>query len=236
MKIQVSDTIEYITSSENPLSSDVAFITGDRAIWIFDVGANDEAFEAIKSLIFDSESNKDINIVISHFHRDHMGNITRIKELPVGDKSVNYYVSAYTKKHCEIGTVVEDDIYFEDGVRIHIFPISSTHSKGCLCLEIGEEALFIGDSIYPSYKSIDEDGITMSECANKFENRGEYRKQHKVYNVQHLKQQIDKLKTVKAKKLFLAHEKNPLVRTQIIIIFLERIYKKREQGNPYIIQ
>lgn len=237
MKVEISEKIEYITSGENPLSSDVVFIKGDKAIWIFDVGANDEAFNAIAEIISDADREKDVNIVISHFHRDHMGNLERIAKIPTVGNCVNLYVSKYTYKHCNIGTVVEEDIIINDGVKIHIFPMPSSHSKGCLCLEADDEAVFIGDAIYPAYKSIeDEDSGKMSACYDKFENRGEYRKQHKVYNVQHLKQQIDILKSLEAKKIYLAHEKKPLVRREIIVVFLERIYKKREQGNPFILQ
>ena len=76
----------------------------------------------------------------------------------------------------------------------------------------------------------------MDVCVDKFDNRRDYRKQQKVYNVQHMKSQLEKLKSLDVKKDFLAHEKNPLVRKEIMVVFLERIYNKREAGNPYIIQ
>lgn len=275
---EISEKIKYITSGENPLSSDVILIDGDRATWVFDVGANDEAFEAIKQLIAlslqgdnsilkneliqegmtnaenvslpdnvslsdnistpdsDSSQGKDVNIVISHFHRDHMGNLERIAKIPTTGKCVNLYVSSYTYKHCKTGIIVDEEITIDDGVKIRIFPMESSHSKGCLCLAVNDEVAFIGDAIYPAYKAIDDNSGKMDACVDKFDNRKDYRKQQKVYNVQHMKSQIEKLKSLDVKKVFLAHEKNPLVRKEIIVVFLERIYKKREAGNPYIIQ
>lgn len=237
MRVNVSEKIEYITSGENPLSSDVIFIKGDKATWIFDVGANDEAFNAIEELVSDEASNRDVNIVISHFHRDHMGNLMRILSIPEPKNSINFYVSKYTKKRSNVGNIVEEDLFFDDGVRIHIFPMPSTHSKGCLCLEADDEAVFIGDSMYPAYKTVEDlTGTDMNSSVDKFDSRNEYRKQHKVYNVQHLKDQIEILKAIDAKKVYLSHEKSPLVRKAIIVKFLESVYDKREQGNPYILQ
>lgn len=237
LKNTINEKIEYIAASENPLSSDVIFIYGDNATWIFDVGANDESFEAISDVIL-KEDGKDVNIIISHFHRDHMSNLDRVMNVTATNKKINLYVSRYTSKRSNCGIIVEDDIRVDDGVKIHIFPVASTHSKGCLCLAVDDEAVFVGDLIYPAYKTIEDiSGGEMSPgSVDKFDTRNEYREQHKVYNVQHLKEQIDKLKTIDVKKVFLAHEKHPLIRKLVIEKFLESVYLKREQGNPYIIQ
>ena len=34
---EISEKIKYVTSGENPLSSDVILIYGDKATWVFDV-------------------------------------------------------------------------------------------------------------------------------------------------------------------------------------------------------
>ena len=215
---------------------------------MFDVGANDEAFDTIEHLICETLSEqewnlqneligkRDVNIVISHFHRDHMGNLERIAKIPATGNCVNLYVSSYTNRYCKSGNIVDEEITIDDGVKIRIFPMESSHSKGCLCLAVNDEVAFIGDAIYPAYKTIDDKSGKMDVCVDKFDNRRDYRKQQKVYNVQHMKSQIEKLKSLDVKKVFLAHEKNPLVRKEIMVVFLERIYKKREAGNPYIIQ
>ena len=245
---EISEKIKYVTSGENPLSSDVILIYGDKATWVFDVGANDEAFDTIEHLICETLSEKewniqneltgkrDVNIVISHFHRDHMGNLERIAKIPATGNRVNLYVSSYTNRYCKSGNIVDKEITIDDGVKIRIFPMESSHSKGCLCLAVNDEVAFIGDAIYPAYKTIDDKSGKMDVCVDKFDNRRDYRKQQKVYNVQHMKSQLEKLKSLDVKKVFLAHEKNPLVRKEIMVVFLERIYNKLEAGNPYIIQ
>ena len=140
---EISEKIKYVTSGENPLSSDVILIYGDKATWVFDVGANDEAFDTIEHLIYETLSEKewniqneltgkrDVNIVISHFHRDHMGNLERIAKIPATGNRVNLYVSSYTNRYCKSGNIVDKEITIDDGVKIRIFPMESSHSKGC---------------------------------------------------------------------------------------------------------
>ena len=67
----ISEEIGYWEASENPLSADVGVIRENGQLWFYDVG--------------DGEENADprmegANIVLSHFHRDHTGNIARIHE------------------------------------------------------------------------------------------------------------------------------------------------------------
>ena len=73
--IQLTPEISYLPSVETPISSDVVFIKpADSDItWIFDTGANSEAAELINSI----EGKK--NIVISHFHPDHILNLLKVK-------------------------------------------------------------------------------------------------------------------------------------------------------------
>lgn len=127
-EIRINDTISYIEASDNPLSSDIGIINTKNNIWLYDVGNNPEV---IKDL------NNHYNIVLSHFHIDHTGNINQvnIKDL---------YVSKETYKHVNKGNIVLNDLYV-DG--LHIFPIPSSHSKGSLGLEVGDY-VFVGDSLY----------------------------------------------------------------------------------------
>ena len=227
MRIKITDRIEYIAASENPLSADVVFVKGNDSIWIFDVGESDEAYEAIAELLKDNQ----VNIILSHFHRDHMWNLERIAAIPTVDRCVNLYVSKHTYKYAKTGIIVEDDVVIDDGVKIHIFPISATHSKGCLCLEVDDEITFLGDAIYPAYKGRGEGDEYII-----LENRRKYQKQGKAYNVQLLREQIETLKSLKSDQLFMAHEVRPIVKRKIIIRFLESIYDKREPGEPFIFQ
>ena len=136
--IQLTPEISYLPSVETPISSDVVFIKpADSDItWIFDTGANSEAAELINSI----EGKK--NIVISHFHPDHILNLLKVKY-------DNLYVTKYTKKYTRAGTLVDSDISFPDGIKIYQIP--SSHSKGSLVLEYKDYA-FLGDATYCHFR------------------------------------------------------------------------------------
>ena len=136
--INLTPEIFYLPSVENPISSDVVFIkpADSEITWIFDTGANSEAAEIINSI----EGKK--NIVISHFHPDHILNLLKVKY-------DNLYVTKYTKKYTRGGTVVDSDISFPDGIKIYQLP--SSHSKGSLVLEYKDYA-FLGDATYCHFR------------------------------------------------------------------------------------
>lgn len=85
--VKLTDRIQYLQMSYDPLSADVVAVRGDSAWWIFDVGACDGAVDFINALprvlvddcagenAADFESCSDAaaplkkNIVVSHFHR-----------------------------------------------------------------------------------------------------------------------------------------------------------------------
>ena len=48
--VKLTDRIQYLQMSNDPLSADVIAVRGDRAWWIFDVGACDEAAQFINAL------------------------------------------------------------------------------------------------------------------------------------------------------------------------------------------
>ena len=136
--IQLTPEISYLPSVENPLSSDVVFIKPDHSdtTWIFDTGTNGEAAELINAV----EGPK--NIVISHFHPDHILNLLKVK----CDK---LYVTKYTKKYTRAGDIVDGEVAFPDGIKI--YPIPSSHSKGSLVLEYKDYA-FLGDATYVRFR------------------------------------------------------------------------------------
>ena len=136
MNHKIADTISYIPSQENPLSSDVAIIKGKK-IYLFDVGSSDVAFEDIQMIDGDKCA------IISHFHPDHIGNLTRLTELPI-------YVSTNTFKYTNRGTIIEKDIILEEGIVAFLIP--SSHAKGSLGLIVNDEYVFIGDALAPSMK------------------------------------------------------------------------------------
>lgn len=132
---------EYLSCSEEPLSSDSFLFHGSEHIWIFDAGNSRDNISRIKALGVRP------NVIISHFHVDHTG---LLKEIPFDKLLVSRFTSKYTG-----GMVVEDDMYEEDGdLKLHIFLLPSSHAKGCLALEVNEDVVFLGDGIYGSkYKN-----------------------------------------------------------------------------------
>ena len=136
--INLTPEISYLPSVESPISSDVVFIKpqGSDTTWIFDTGTCSESAELINAV----EGKK--NIVISHFHPDHILNLLKVKY----DK---LYVTKYTKKYTRVGEIVDGELLFPDGIKISQLP--SSHSKGALILEYKDYA-FLGDATYCHFR------------------------------------------------------------------------------------
>lgn len=191
-KIVINERISYIEATEDPLSADIGIIRDGDTEWLYDVG-NDE-----RSL---AELDRQYNVVLSHFHQDHTGSLDKVR---TGD----LYVSAETFRHTGRGNIVNGELTVGD---LRIFQIPSSHTKGCLGLEIGNEYAFIGDALYCKVKD------------------GYY-----VYNAQLLKDEIKVLKTLKAPKLLVSHFKGFVRPKDEAIEELEQIYSLREKNNPDI--
>jgi len=138
--LKITNNIEYLPSSNEPLSADVYVIRGAKNNYIIDTGSNDEAFKIIEGI-------KNKIIIITHFHADHIGNLSRI-DIP----DANLYVGKYTKDYCKCGTKILDSITIEDGANIRISAIPSSHAKGSLAITVDNKWLFLGDSYYCSVK------------------------------------------------------------------------------------
>lgn len=132
--VQITPDISYLPATEKPLSCDIVFIKTNNGTWIFDVGLNNQSVEEIREI----EGKK--NIVLSHFHPDHIMNLPRVS-------FDNLYVSSNTKKYTLRGTVVSKEMIFEEEPEIRIIELPSSHAKGCLCLICGDYA-FMGDGTY----------------------------------------------------------------------------------------
>lgn len=195
--IEITPEIKYLPSVEAPLSSDVVFIKpqGSDTTWIFDTGTCSEAAQLINAV----EGPK--NIVISHFHPDHILNLLKVKY----DK---LYVTKYTKKYTRAGEVVEDELNFPDGIKL--YPIPSSHSKGCLALEYKDFA-FLGDATYVRFR------VNARE-----------------YNVQLLEQMIKKLEEIQAPHFCLSHDKTFVQPKESVLRIYRKILARRKAGNPTI--
>ena len=235
--IKLTDRIQYLQMSNDPLSADVIAVRGDRAWWIFDVGACDEAVQFINELpripveeaaIPVDENGADLaacnnaarlakNVVISHFHRDHLLNVQRMYGGEISLDIDALYVGAYTSKTFgEIEgvakNVVMEPLALDDGVQIQILPMPNSHAKGSLAL-IVDDFVFLGDATYPMVGHGAPD----------------------VYNVQILGEQIKLLKSLTPSRFCLSHKRG-LVRDKTSVIqFLESVYARRQKNENYIV-
>ena len=196
--ISITDKISYIPASRSPLSSDIGLIAGQKALWLFDVGDGPAAAETVNSLSGPK------NAVISHFHKDHMGNLEEINP----DK---IYLGANTYRYVNRGEIIEKDVYIEDGVNLHIFPLPSSHAKGSVGLEVDGRYAFLGDGIYSTAKQ-------GREC----------------YNSSVLKEEIDVLKNLKAEYFLLSHTAGLIKNREEVLSELEKIYSQRDPRQSYI--
>ena len=188
----INERISYIEATEEPLSADIGIIRCGDTEWLYDVGNDERSLAGLDG---------QYNVVLSHFHQDHTGSLDKIR---VGE----LYVSGATFRHTGWGTVVNGELTIGD---LRIFQIPSSHTKGCLGLEIGNEYAFVGDALYCKAK----DG-------------------HYAYNAQLLKDEIEVLKELKASKLLVSHFKGLVLPKDEVIAELEQIYSKREKNNPDI--
>ncbi|PWJ70090.1 glyoxylase-like metal-dependent hydrolase (beta-lactamase superfamily II) [Fibrobacter sp. UWR4] len=218
-------------SETNPLSADVYAIRGDTAWWIFDVGACDEAADFVNNLpcvgVAPGAAPLKKNIIISHFHRDHFFNLSRVS-------FDNLYVGRETFRHCDenirarSGTqVVESPLQFEDGLRFRIEPIPSSHAKGSLMLSVGDDIpdrdccgeqsrgaiAFLGDSTYPTVNHNGPD----------------------FYNLQLLYQQIQFLRSCPAQLYYMSHRR-PVPREKESVLQVLVGYYAQRQPNKNLIE
>ena len=230
--VKLTDRIRYLQMSYEPLSADVVAVRGDSAWWIFDVGACDEAVDFINALPRSSESSTHLdtseciknatvplkkNIVISHFHRDHLLNVVRHCNGEVSLDFDTLYVGSHASK--VVGEMsgrekitVTSSLSFDDGVQIQILPMPNSHAKGSLAL-IADDYVFLGDATYPMVGHGEPD----------------------VYNVQILEQQIKLLKSLNASRFCLSHKRGLVRDKSSVIQFLESVLARRQKNENYIV-
>ena len=190
--ITINDRIRYIEAADDPLSADIGIIRQDDSTWLYDVGNGEKNIAGLDGCY---------HIVLSHFHADHTGNIDRLR-------SESLYVSKETYDHVHRGTVIEDDLYVGD---LHIFPIPSSHTKGCLGLEVDGTYAFVGDALYSKVKN------------------GYY-----VYNAQFLKEEIEALGRLRSSWLLVSHFKGLIRSKKEVIGELKEIYYTRDKHSSII--
>ena len=196
----INKKISYIPATNNPLSADIGVIKDGKETWLFDVGNGSFNVEGLDD---------EYNVVLSHFHLDHIGNFGRIK-------IKNLYVSKETYRHLPKFLIDENKVKIIDKHfkidNFEIFPIPSSHAKGCIGLKVDNEYAFVGDAIY---------------CKNK-DNK-------LIFNAQLLKEEIDVLKKLDTNYLLVSHLKGFIIKRSEVIEGLELIYQLRKQNNPEIV-
>lgn len=194
---RLCDRIFYIEATASPLSADVGVIFGDRFTYIFDVGSDCRAADEINSLSGDKI------VILSHFHRDHIENLPKIVRFGL-------YQSAFTGKYTAAGTIVGSPVTLNDGIGIEIFPLPSSHAKGCVALISGDYA-FLGDG---TYGAVTQNGAR--------------------YNVSLLGEQIRLLGSLPVKYFLLSHNRPFVNDKEQVLDSLHEIYAMRKKGEPYI--
>ena len=167
--------------------------------WLYDVGNGDAPISGL---------NGSYHVVLSHFHADHIGNIGRIR-------AGELYVSRETDRHLprEIRSARRIHVVTEP-IRIgglHIFPLPSSHAKGCLGLEVDGTYAFVGDALYCRAK---KDGF--------------------AYNAQLLKEEIAVLNSLRAPWLLVSHFGGFLRRKEEVLAELKEIYARRTKDSAEI--
>lgn len=79
---KIGKRINYLPATNDPLSADVYCIEGDKYCYVYDVGNDDRSLQYINQI------GKEKVVVLSHYHKDHTGNIVGLhyRDLYVGKK------------------------------------------------------------------------------------------------------------------------------------------------------
>lgn len=131
----IADRIRHIPAVSETLSADVFIIEGDTRYYVYDAGASEAAYEAIAAL------DKPVTVILSHFHRDHIANLSRLTPDQI-------LAGARTMKYVAGGTLVDKPLTIRDGITLEILPCVSPHAPGSLIVTVDSLYTFIGDLIY----------------------------------------------------------------------------------------
>ena len=234
---KITEQISYIKASDNPLSADVILVEGEEYLYVFDVGNNEQVAEYLNSL---PKKKKVILSHFHTDHIGNIGRVKwesvyfgantekyfqqyipdyaaqRFADLPgalAGALGNDASEEGITNESCSAPRYVTvfDTVKIQDGISLEIHHTPNSHAKGSLLLQVNEEYIFIGDSLYSKV-----DG------------------ENYVYNAQLLKEEIELLKRLPGTKVFSSHEGRPLKNKSAVLRFLEQIYEKREKNDAYI--
>lgn len=129
---RISAYLQYIPSSREPLSADAYLIDGEKYVYIFGVGSNEETLRYL------SDVPKEKIVILSHFHQDHTANIDKLSYEKL-------YVGGLTAEKIQKGIVVETCLTIHDGVKIEIRSCPSPHTEGSLIVTVNGEYTLLAD-------------------------------------------------------------------------------------------
>ena len=238
-QINITEQISYIKASDNPLSADVILVDGQEYLYVFDVGNNEQVAEYLNAIPkkkrvilshFHTDHMGNIGRVqwenvffgantekyFQHYIPDYAAQ--RFAELPAAlagalakEAAEGSSGTAQNEKKLPRYVTVFDTVKIQDGISIEIHHVPNSHAKGSLLLQVNEEFIFVGDSLYSKVEG---------DCY--------------VYNAQLLKEEIELLKKLPGDKIFSSHEERPVKSKAGVVRFLEQIYAKREKNDAYI--
>lgn len=162
---EISYYLHYLPATSDPLSGDVYIIEGGKFLYVFDVGSTPEVANVIENLP------KEKVIILSHPHNDHIGNVDDLtyKDLYVGDA---------TFEKIGKGTVIDDEVTINDGVRIQIRHCQSPHTDGSLIVTVNSEYTLLADLYFT----------------------------RRDYNREKAKEMLDVLRTIETKYFVVSHQ------------------------------
>ena len=131
----IGNRIRYIPATNDPLSADVFCIDGDQYCYVYDVGSNE------CSLRYLNQIGKEKIVILSHYHKDHTGNID-------GVHYHDLFVGAKTYETIGKGVIVEDAFTINDGVKIDVIHCTSPHTDGSLIITVDNEYTLIADLFF----------------------------------------------------------------------------------------
>ena len=196
--LEITPGISWLKATASPLSADILLIQGQKNLWLFDVGASPEALTMLQSLP------QKPNVILSHFHPDHISNLDKLDHHEL-------FLGGYTFEKIGTGYVIREPFLIDDGVKLRLFPIPSSHAKGCIGLEVNETYALLGDAAYCSAKN----GSA-------------------VYNSTLLKDEIATLKALSAPYFLLSHGDPLFQQKKDVLDMLESIYAQRDPKCPVI--
>ena len=201
--------INYIRSYTEPLSADIFIVEGEKNVYMYDTGNGEKSLNDVKNVLC-AYGDKMVNVILSHFHPDHMGNIDKINKEKI-------YASANTIKYMnekdkELSEIVSDRLEITDGkLNLDIIYLPSSHAKGCIAMNINREICLLGDATYSTMKA------------------GQI-----VYNRSLLSEELATLNKIDTKKFVLSHQKELFKSKESVINELKEIYKSSNKNDAYI--